>query len=44
VRLTFTNRDALDQLLLRRFGGKVGEFSNRLEFCAALVLKLPGTN
>lgn len=29
---------ALDQLLLERFGGKMGEFSNRLEFCAAPVL------
>ncbi len=32
VRRTFTNRDALDQQLLQRFGGKVGEFSSRLEF------------
>jgi hypothetical protein len=38
VRSTFVNMDALDQLLLQRFGGKVGEFSNRLEFCAAPVL------
>jgi hypothetical protein len=49
VRSTFVNRDALDQRLLQRFGGKVRwglaaecsrhrELSNRLEFCAALVL------
>jgi hypothetical protein len=46
VRLTFANTDTLDQILLRRFGGKVErglaaelsrchDFSNRVGFCAA---------
>jgi hypothetical protein len=49
VTATFGNRDALNRLLLQRFGGKLRwglgaecsrhcELSSRLEFCAAPVL------
>lgn len=47
VRLTFANVDTLDQLLLRRFGGKVrrgltAELSRRHDFPIEWNFALPG--